>query len=264
MKTSRRSRFAVLMAAGLALVLLAGCGAAGGSGGDGSLDRVKKAGKLVIGVDDAYAPMEFRDDAGNIVGFDVDMMAEVGKRLGVSVEWQPTAWDGIISSLTSKQFDVIVSSMNITEERQKEVNFSDPYLMMGQVLIVAKGNPKGIQTLDDMKGKTFAVQIGTTNEEAAKAVEGATITVFDTFPQAMEDVANGRADATIADTPIGKYYLVQNPGKGEAVGAEIDPLPVGIAIRKEDNQLREAINKALKDMQADGAMDKLKATWFGK
>ncbi len=248
----------------LAMSVLTACSSSSSGGGDGSLDRVKKAGKLVICVDDAYAPMEFHDEKGNLVGFDVDMMAVVAEKLGVKSEWKPTAWDGIIASLKSKQCDMIVSSMNITDERKKEVNFTDAYHQMGQVMMVAKGNPKKLNTLKDLEGKTIAVQIGTTNAEAAKAVKGATVKEFDTFPMAMQEVANGRADATIADTPVGKYYLVQNPNLGEVVGAEIDPLPVGGAIRKEDNQLREAVNKALADMTKDGTMEKTKAKWFGK
>lgn len=262
------ARIAVLLL--LAMSILAACGGAKSTSptapaaGDGSLDRVKKAGKLVICVDDAYAPMEFRDEKGALIGFDVDLMAAVATKIGVTTDWKATAWDGIIPSLKSKQCDMIVSSMNITDERKQEVNFTDAYLQMGQILMVAKGNSKGIKTLNDLQGKTIAVQIGTTNAEAAKAVKGATVKEFDTFPLAMQEVAAGRADATIADTPIGKFYLVQNPGKGEVVGAEIDPLPVGGAIRKEDNQLREAVNKAVTEMNKDGSMQKLKDKWFGK
>lgn len=259
-----RSRIGwVLLSALFLTLVLAGCGSS--SGADDSLNRVKQAGKLVIGVDDAYAPMEFRDENGNLVGFDIDMMAEVGKRLGVEIEWQPTAWDGIIPALVTKQFDVIVSSMNITEERQKEVNFSDPYLHMGQMLMVASGNPHNITTPADLKGKVVAVQIGTTNETYARSIEGvAEVRVFDTFPMAFEEVLSGRAHATVADTPIGVEFVMNNPGKAELVGEEIDPLPVGIAIRKEDNALRAELNKILKSMQEDGTMDQLKAKWFKK
>src|SRR5512145_351461 len=104
--------------------------------GDGSWDRVKKEGKLVIGLDDAFPPMGFRQADGKLVGFDIDAAEEVGKRLGVKISWQPTAWDGVIHSLDAKKFDCIWNSMTITEERTKQVAFSKPYFMDGQIAIV--------------------------------------------------------------------------------------------------------------------------------
>ncbi len=127
--------------------------------GDGSLEKVQKAGKLVIGLDDTFAPMGFRQDDGTLVGFDVDAAEEVGKRLGLKIEWQPTAWSGVIHSLNAKKFDCIWNGMTITPEREKAVSFSKPYIMDGQIAVIAMGN-KSIKAHKDLGGKVVGVQKG--------------------------------------------------------------------------------------------------------
>lgn len=232
--------------------------------GDGSLARVKAAGKILVGTDDTYPPFEFRDDKNQLIGFDVDLMNEIAKRLGVKAEFVPTAWDGIIPSLEAKKFDAIISGMNITEERQKAVNFSQPYVAAGQVIVVRKDN-NTIKKLEDLVGKVVAVQIGTTNEEEAKKIKGIKqVKTFNTFVDAFTDVANKRSDATIADEPVGKYYLTQKPDVFKIVGDAFARAPMGIAVRKEDKELLDAINKALADMKKDGTFATISKKWFGE
>ncbi len=113
---------------------------------DGSWERVKNAGQLVIGLDDAFPPMGFRDDNAKLVGFDIDTAEEVGKRLGIKIVWQPTEWKGVINSLYAKKFDCIWNGMTITPERQKKVAFSKPYLIDGQIATV-RMDEKAIKAL---------------------------------------------------------------------------------------------------------------------
>jgi polar amino acid transport system substrate-binding protein len=121
---------------------------------DGSWTRVKKEGKLTIGIDDAFPPMEFRNDKNELVGFDIDASKEVAKRLGIKVEHIPTVWDTVILSLKSKKFDIVWSAMSITSEREKEISFTKPYIMEKQVIVVKKGNKK-IKALKDLSEATI-------------------------------------------------------------------------------------------------------------
>lgn len=247
---------------------LAGCGGAKKEPakeepkGDGSLARVKAAGKITFGTDDTYPPFEFRNDKNELVGFDIDLATEIAKRLGVTAEFKPTAWDGIIPSLVGKQYDAIISGMNITEDRLKEVNFSDAYLAAGQVIVVKKDNTT-VSGVKDLEGKRIAVQIGTTNEEAARKIKDANVVTFNSFVDAFTDVANGRSLAVIVDEPVGRYYTTLQPDVYKVVGDAFDRAPVGIAIRKEDVELVNAVNKALADMKADGAFAAIAKKWFG-
>lgn len=242
---------------GVLLLALAGCG---GTDSKFGLEAVKKRGVLRIGTDDTYPPMEFRDEAGNLLGFDIDLGNEIGKRMGLEVQWIPAEWEGIIPSLQQGNFDLIMSSMNITEQRAKEVDFVH-YLDQGLWIVVAKGNPKNIHSLEDLAGKTVAVQIGTTNEAAARRVPGANVVTYDDFESALLEVSGGRADATILDTPVAAYYILIEPDKYEMVGEEFDTAPVGIAVNKKAPDLKAEVERIVQEIKQDGTMDRLKAKW---
>ena len=126
---------------------------------DGSWARVKKSGELVIGLDDAFPPMGFRREDGSLVGFDIDLAEALGKRLGVKIVWQPTAWDGVIHSLNAKKFDCIWNGMTITAERAQKVSFTRPYVMDGQVAIVRFAE-KRFKDVGDLGGAVIGAQKG--------------------------------------------------------------------------------------------------------
>lgn len=286
----RRGRMARLWAAlalVAALVIVAGCGgsgqpAAGDSGsssgtssgtgtGAGSesgekslLDEIKERGYMTFATDGAYPPMEFPDpeNPSELIGFDIDLGKAIAEKLGVEHRAVVVDWDGILAGLESGRYDVVMSSMNITEERQKSADFVQ-YFEMGQMIVVAKGNPKGIHSLDDLKGKVIAVQIGTTNEEIARGIEGATVKTFQTFPDALKEVHVGRADATILDEPVARYYANIEGDKYEFVGEPFERAPVGIAVAKGNEDLVQAIQKALDELKQDGTYDQIYAKWFG-
>lgn len=270
-----------------ALVIVAGCGgsgqpAAGDSGsssgtssgtgtGAGSesgekslLDEIKERGYMTFATDGAYPPMEFPDpeNPSELIGFDIDLGKAIAEKLGVEHRAVVVDWDGILAGLESGRYDVVMSSMNITEERQKSADFVQ-YFEMGQMIVVAKGNPKGIHSLDDLKGKVIAVQIGTTNEEIARGIEGATVKTFQTFPDALKEVHVGRADATILDEPVARYYANIEGDKYEFVGEPFERAPVGIAVAKGNEDLVQAIQKALDELKQDGTYDQIYAKWFG-
>jgi polar amino acid transport system substrate-binding protein len=224
-------------------------------------DSVKTAGKIVIGLDDAYPPMEFRDDKNQLVGFDIDFGNALGKKLGVKIEWKPTAWDGIIISLQTKKFDMIVSSLSVTEERKKEIGFSEPYIQGGPVIITKKGNT-AIKTSDDLKDKVVGVQLGSTADEAVTALSGVKeVKRYNKVTEALQDLSNGRIEAVAGDDQVGRYYVGLAGDKYEVVGKMVEE-PFGIGFRKEDQQLNDAVQAAINELKAEGTLSQISLKWF--
>ena len=233
---------------------------------------ITSAGKLVWCVDVSYPPEEsFKADGTTAEGSDIDIATEIAKRFGVTVEIDNTSFTGIIASLVGKKCDLIISGMNDTAERAKQVSFVD-YLKVGQGLLVAAGNPKGIHTLADLSGKAVAVQLGTTNKDALDAenvkLKAANkpqidIQTFDQDTDAFQQLAIGRVDAYSGDSPVCAYYAAKpdNAGKFEVGGTPIDPAPIGIAIRKDDPEMLAAVKAAIDVMYADGTMKSIVDKW---
>jgi len=265
MTALRNRRWMRLLVLVTALLMVSSVAAGCGGGGKKSLlSQIKKRGVMTFATDGAYPPMEMQDpkNPGQYIGFDVDLGQAIAKKLGVKYEIKIVDWDGIIPGLTQYKYDVIMSSMNITDERSKSVDFIH-YFDMGQLIVVKKGNPLKIGKLDDLKGKTIAVQISTTNEDVARKIEGAKVKTFQTFPDAMLEVANGRADATILDEPVARYYAKIDADKYEIVGQPFERAPVGIAVPKGEKELADAIQKALDGLHSDGTYDQIYSKWFG-
>lgn len=259
----------------MGLTLLVGCGkesAASNSKStagtetksDNSLDTVKQAGKLVVGLDDAYPPMEFRDEKNNLVGFDIDLANEIGKKLGVKVEFMTTEWNGILLALQSKKFDMIVSGLSITEERKKSIAFSEPYVMGGQVIAVKAGNDS-IKTLADLKGKKVGCQMGSTGQKAAETnlKDIKELRKYGKITEAFSELSIGRVDAVIMDAQVGGYYIAKKPGEFVVLKEMVSEEPMGVGFKKEDKQLQNAIQKAIDELKADGTLSKLSVKWFG-
>lgn len=234
--------------------------------GDGSWERVQKAGKIVAGLDDAYPPMGFRDEKGQLIGFDIDMAKEISKRIGVEIEWMPTEWNSVVASLLSKKFDVIISGMNMFKERREVVNFAGPYGVASQVILVKVDNNEPIETLDDLKGKVIGTQLGSTGEKEARAA-GFTdnnLKLYDKFPQAFTDLDNGRVEAIIIDGFAAPEWI--KTGKYKKVGQDIgvnEDAAIGIAVRKEDKELLDKLNEAIESMKADGTLREISMKWIG-
>jgi len=257
----KKSLLAVMLMAALAFVFSNTALAAD----DGSWDRVKKAGKLTIGIDDAFPPMEFRNEKNELVGFDIDASNELGKRLGIKVEHIPTVWDTVILSLKSKKFDVVWSAMSITAEREKEIAFTKPYIMEKQIIAVKKGTKK-IKGLKDLSTETVVgVQLGSTSEDALKKLNKKFMEIkkYDKNTDAFMDLKIGRIDALAVDELVGRYYLSQKPGEYTVLKEELLSEPIGVGLRKEDVALKNKIQKTLDGMFKDGTMKKLSIKWFG-
>lgn len=209
--------------------------------------------KLVNGIDANFPPFAYIDQTGQPSGFDVEAMNWVAKEIGVEVSHQPIEWDGIITSLLTKKIDIIASGMSITEERAKKVDFSVPYWVIKQVMVTKKGSPL---TIDDIRTgkKTVGVQQGTSEakwlkDEAAKQGWNFELRYYSSSPLAVEDVLNGRIDAAAMDDAPAKdaaskkdVQLVGTFGMHEE--------DFGYAVRKDDKELLEKVNKALTKLMA--------------
>jgi polar amino acid transport system substrate-binding protein len=279
-RNGRRAMRAAALLLGLTLAL-AGCGGDDGGGGTATPDALTELGKqlppaiqqsreIKVGSDIAYAPVEFYENGNEVRGIDPDLANVLGEKLGVKFTFTNTTFDGIIPALKSKRFDVIMSAMSVTKEREKEISFV-AYFNAGTSILVKKGNPEGIQSLDDLCGKTVALQRGTTQEEVAKgqvakceaAGKPLKVLAFDRDTEALLQVKSGRASADMNDFPVAAYNA-QTSGGGndfEVVGDQIDAGPYGIGIRKEDAEFRNAIQAALKAAVADGSYDQVMSKW---
>ena len=235
-------------------------------------ERIKTAGTLIVCSDVSYAPEEFyAADGSTAQGSDIDLAGEIAKRWGVTIQVDNTPFDAIIAALKAKKCDMILSGMNSTDERKKEVDFVD-YLKVGQGLLVKTGNPKNIKTLDDLSGKSVAVQLGTSNKDTLDAKDkelkaagkpGIDIVGFEKDTDAFQQLALGRVDAYSTDSPVVAYYnsLPDNAGKFEVGGTPIDPIAIGVALRKDDPGMKDAVQAAIDAMYADGALKAIVDKW---
>ena len=226
---------------------------------------IAKAGKIVYCTDATYPPEEFFQGS-KIIGSDIDFGTAVAKLMGVKAQFKNTTFDSIIAALLTKKCDAIISGMNDTAERRKQVDFVD-YLKVGQTIMVKKGK-KGITSLASLSGKRVSVESGTTNRDFLAATskklvkqDKKPITIV-TFPKDTDAVAAlkaGRVDAYFGDTPPVVYYIKQDPSL--AIGySPVSPIPIGIAIRKRD-PLRAATQKAINILYANGTIKRIVAKW---
>ncbi|MEH7544910.1 MULTISPECIES: ABC transporter substrate-binding protein [Bacillaceae] len=228
-----------------------------------TFENIKKQGVLKIAVDDTFPPMEYRNDQNKLVGFDIDLANAMSKELGVKVEFIPTAWDGILPGLDAKRYDIIMSSMNITDERKQKVDFVE-YMKLGQVVAVKSGNPQKIQSKENLSGKIVGVQLGSTSESAAKEIKGIKeLKTYNGYTDVFNDLGLGRLQGVIVAEAVGRYYKTSKPDAFDVVGSSFQSLPVGIAVRKGDNDLEAALQKAIATVKDNGTYAEVSKKWFG-
>jgi len=233
------------------------------SSGGPTLESVKASGKLRIGTEGTYAPFTFHDESGKLTGFDVDIATEVSKRLGVEPEFVEAKWDGMIAGLDANRFDTVFNEVGVTPERKEKYLFSDPYITSKGVLIVRDDNTD-IKTFADLKGKKSAQSL-TSNFGKIAEQNGAELVAADGFPQAVQLLASGRADATVNDNLSYLDMKKQQPDSPIKVVAEQDDASQSAAIfNKSSQDLVDAVNKALQEMKADGTYLEISKKYFGE
>ena len=236
------------------------------SGVDNSLEYIKGKGNLVLGLDDSFPPMGYRDENNEIVGFDIDVAKEVCKRLGVKLVLQPIDWNAKEQELATKQIDCIWNGFTVTEERKKSLTFSDAYVNNAQVLIVL--NDSAYKTLDDLKGKTVGLQAGSSASDALddspafKASLKGVIELKDNLT-ALMDLQAGGCDAVLMDLLVANYAIKQSAKPMRILDEGLANEEYAVGFRLGEKALADAVTKAMKDMAADGTMAKIATEWFG-
>jgi polar amino acid transport system substrate-binding protein len=234
--------------------------------------NIKSAGKLVFCSDITYPPEEFyKKGTTTPQGSDIEIGQDIARRMGVTARFDNTGFEAIIAALLAKKCDLIISGMNDTAERRKQVDFVD-YITVGQSYMIRKGNPEKIAGVSDLAGKKASVEVGTTNKDyldlqskklKSQGKAGIDVVTFPKDTDAANALKTGRVDAYFGDTPVVLYYIEQDPSSFEITKEPeiVNPIPVGMAVRKQDAELKAAVSKAVDAMYADGAMKKILAKW---
>jgi len=226
-----------------------------------TLDRMSRTKKLVVGTDATYPPFESKDaKTGKLIGFDIDLMNAICDNLGVEGEFTVVPFDGIVSGLKNHKYDAVISAFTITPEREKVVDFSQPYYQAGQSIAVRLDEQR-IKSIDDLVGKKVGVQLGTTGEILAKKIEGAEIISYDNIGAAFIDMDNKKLDAIINDKPTSERIIAVK-GKAKIVGETLTSENYGIAVRKGEQRLLDAINESLQKLLATGKLQRINEKWF--
>lgn len=235
---------------------------------DDSLKKIKEKGKFVVGLDDTFAPMGFRDEKGNLVGFDIDLAKEAAKRMGVEVEFKPLDWDGVIMSLKNGMADVIWNGMTITEERMEKINFTDPYMNNRQVIVVQKDS--SYKTKEDLAGKIVGLQMGSSSYNALESDQEFMkslnqIIQYSTNTDALMDLQIGRIDAVVVDEMHGRYYYIsKKPGVYRVLEEDLGWEEYGVGVRKGEQAFLDELNRVLDEMKEDGTAAEISNKWFGE
>lgn len=225
------------------------------------------AAKIVVGLDDNFPPMGFRDDKNELVGFDIDMAKEAAKRLGVEVEFKPIDWSAKEAELSGKRVDALWNGLTITEERKQNIAFTAPYMENHQIIVVPANS--AIKGKADLAGKVVGAQEGSSAVDAVKKEEA----VFQSFKEfktfgdnvtALMDLSTGRLEAVVVDEVVGRYYVAKKPDQYAVLQDHFGTEDYGVGVRKDDSALQGKLDKALADMKADGSAAKIAEQWFGK
>lgn len=279
------SRFRLTVLAGaliLLAVLVAGCGGSSNKSAatttatatSGSSIQapasVKSAGVLVFCSDITYPPEEsYKAGTTTPEGSDIDIGNYIAQQMGVKARFDNTGFDGIIAALLAKKCDAVISGMNDTPERRKQVAFVD-YLKVGQSFMVKTGNPENITGIESLAGKAASVETGTTNKDyldaqskklQAQGKKGIKVVTFPKDTDAANALKTGKVDAYFGDAPVVAFYIEKDASSFAIGGTPVNPISIGIAIRKSDTELQAAVKQAVSSAYSDGTMDKILTRW---
>lgn len=226
-------------------------------------DQVKKRGTLIVGTEGTYKPFSYHDEKTNeLTGFDVEVAKEIGKRLGVKVEFKEIPWDGMLTSLQTRKIDMVANQVGIKPERKEKFDFSQPYTISYAQIVVHQDNQE-IQTLADIKNKR-AGQTPTSNYGQMAKQNGAVLVSYEDMMSAFRDVAAKRIDLSLNDRLAIAEALKTSNLPLKAVGEKIDRSESAFPIPKGNEKLLQEINKALESMKQDGTLSKISQKYFGE
>lgn len=207
----------------------------------------------VVGTNAEYPPFEYVEN-GEIAGFDAEIIKEAAKRMGIEYKWLNTNFDGLIPALQTKKVDIVIAGMSVTPEREKAVNFSIPYLTSNVAIVTNSKNP--IKNMNDLSGKSYGVELGTTKEASARKIAGAEVVPFSSTTGALVALKSGKIDGMVLDESVSSKYIEKNP---ELVLVGImEGEPKAAAFNKDDKELMENFSKVLEEMITDGTVAELR------
>lgn len=228
-------------------------------------DRADRPGRVVsVATDSTWPPMEYVNRRRELVGFDIDLVREIGLRVGFRPRFITVPWDGIFAGLAAGQYDMIASSVTVLDERRRHMLFTRPYLNAAQYLVVPM-DETGIDSLADLVGGEVGAQIGTTGARLIDATDGLTLRSYDDLGHAVEDLAMGRLDGVVADVAIVEHYVLANPRYRSTLRRLDRPYAVeqyALAIRPDLPGLHNEVHNALEEIRRDGTLRRLRDFWF--
>lgn len=236
---------------------------------DSSLEYIQDRGKLIMGLDDSFPPMGFRDDNDNIVGFDVDLAKAVAEKLNLELVIQPIEWLAKEQELKTKNIDLIWNGFSVTPDRLANLTMSKPYMKNSISLVVLKDS--GIASQADMAGKRLAVQSGSSAEEALNFEENKSlkdslkdIVGLSDYVTALMDLETGNSDAVLMDSVVANYMITQAGKDFVVLDDSLVAEDYAIGFRQGEEALKNAVDQALSELKADGTVEQIATQWFGK
>lgn len=261
-----RALLLVLVVVFLTVVLTA-CGGGTTTTEDQSWQNIQDKGELVIGLDDNYPPIGFHDANGELVGSDIDLAKAACEAMGIKATFKPVEWDGVLLSLKNGDIDVIWNGLGVTEERQKEIDYTRVYMTFDNIIITNLDSD--ITTLDQLEGKILGTQLGSSAEIAITsdpiAEKLQELRKYGSYAEALLDLQAGRLDAVLTDNCNG-LYLMASEGMTDSfrvLNVELMPEPIAVGVRKGETALADKINEALDQLATDGTMTEISKKWFG-
>src|SRR5690554_315758 len=251
----------------LLILVLALSGCKSDKDKDNSWEEVQAKGEFVLGLDDSFPPMGYRDEHGEIVGFDIDVAKEVCSRLGINLRLQPINWSAKEQELSTKNIDCIWNGLTITPERREVILFTKPYMNNRQVLVVRADS--GYTTLADFAGKKLGLQAGSSANDALdsaaefKASLGE-VMAFDDNMTALMDLELGGVDVVLMDEIVARFYIQQRSKNYKVLDEALAGEEYGVGFRKEDQELMKKFEETLIAMAEDGTMAAISERWFGE
>lgn len=215
--------------------------------------------KIYVGTNAEFPPFEYLEN-GEITGFDMDLVHEIGKIIDADIKIVDMAFDGLLPALQMKKVDLVIAGMTANEERMKTVSFTQPYYTASQVIIVKEGD-NSIKSFDDLKGKKVGVMLGFTGDMVVSEIDGVKIERFNAAYAGIMALQAGKVEAIVLDSEPAKNYVAQNKGLVLA-DADAEQEEYAIAVRKNDKELLEKVEKALTEIKENGTYDKLIQKYF--
>ncbi len=225
--------------------------------------QVQSTEPIVFAIDPTKPPMQFVDDKGTIVGFEIDLLREMGRQAGFIPVFKQVAWQGIFQGLDNNTYDAICASVSITDKRKETMNFTIPYYKVAQAVLTTANAE--IKSVSDLWGKKIGVKKETTSQQTIQNFQGVNPVQFNNVPEAIDALHAGRIDAVICDGPVAGYYALTDKKKGLEIALVLEQEKAelyGIAIKKDNKVLKDKLNKAIAIIQKENKDISLQRKWF--